>query len=400
MDRRGSSPLARGLRPGRPPPGRAPGIIPARAGFTDRPASAAPRRGDHPRSRGVYAGRVTEEKFRDGSSPLARGLPTAHPVIQALIGIIPARAGFTPHPTGSRSGRPDHPRSRGVYPTTATPYTRPPGSSPLARGLRHRVSFVQAPSRIIPARAGFTPRRSRARSEPPDHPRSRGVYSTRPSSSGSWGGSSPLARGLPTGCGTSRRLGRIIPARAGFTRPAAGPPRPGGGSSPLARGLRAHLRGGQRRDGIIPARAGFTGDDVAAGASGADHPRSRGVYISASLFVPAVLGSSPLARGLRHSAGLFGPHAGIIPARAGFTKPPKNFRCMEKDHPRSRGVYPPRLPDQHGLRGSSPLARGLPPKWERIRCRRGIIPARAGFTTPFSNIPRMLWDHPRSRGVY
>ena len=51
-----------------------------------------------------------------------------------------------------------------------------------------------------------------------------------------------------------------------------------------------------------------------------------------------------------------------------------------KDHPRSRGVY-----DQYGEAvpgpvGSSPLARGLPLSRPSRTWRRGIIPARAGFT--------------------
>ena len=70
-----------------------------------------------------------------GSSPLARGLPVIHPLIDRVSGssplargllhtvdredfykgIIPARAGFTRGVVGDRSGYPDHPRSRGVY---------------------------------------------------------------------------------------------------------------------------------------------------------------------------------------------------------------------------------------------------------------------------------------------
>ena len=72
-----------------------------------------------------------------------------------------------------------------------------------------------------------------------------------------------------------------------------------------------------------------------------DHPRSRGVYVVLADHRVQVVGSSPLARGLR-------PHlrrrvywTGIIPARAGFTE---EGRCM-----RSRTT------------GSSPLARGLRP---------------------------------------
>ena len=51
--------------------------------------------------------------------------------------------------------------------------------------------------------------------------------------------------------------------------------------------------------------------------------------------------------------------AGIIPARAGFTRQAHPGRRGQGDHPRSRGVY-----DVEGglgafVEGSSPLARGL-----------------------------------------
>jgi len=172
-----------------------------------------------------------------GSSPLARGLPTPLWRGQAARRIIPARAGFTADQGRVPAAARDHPRSRGVYSSSAASGTSSGGSSPLARGLRIGDQDVRGEPRIIPARAGFTIRpRNRAQSFE-DHPRSRGVY-------GVWDidldlkeGSSPLARGLP-------------PPRASIWR--------------------------SRR--IIPARAGFTADGIGIGAGGGDHPRSRGVY--------------------------------------------------------------------------------------------------------------------------
>ena len=155
----GSSPLARGLHPRgpRPPPRRR--IIPARAGFTGAadPAGAAAQ--DHPRSRGVYAVRKAAGTYRAGSSPLARGLPLRCCPCPPVARIIPARAGFTaarragPRPAG------DHPRSRGVYFPSAARRLDGSGSSPLARGLQLLIGRCPPGVRIIPARAGFTPRR-------------------------------------------------------------------------------------------------------------------------------------------------------------------------------------------------------------------------------------------------
>ena len=91
-------------------------IIPARAGFTVPGSEFAGLRRDHPRSRGVYGFEESAAQNRLGSSPLARGLPIPDRVQDVRIGIIPARAGFTPRAREDHNSWPDHPRSRGVYP--------------------------------------------------------------------------------------------------------------------------------------------------------------------------------------------------------------------------------------------------------------------------------------------
>ena len=72
--------------------------------------------------------------------------------------------------------------------------------------------------------------------------------------------------------------------------------------------------------------------------------------------------------------------SGAIPARAGFTGADRLRRGRDPDHPRSRGVYAPRLVGIISPHGSSPLARGLPWRWRAMSFSTGIIPARAGFT--------------------
>ena len=192
---------------------------------------------------------------------------------------------------------------------------------------------------IIPARAGFTSSRGAARCASRDHPRSRGVY-----------------------VGAARVLGEL--------------------------------------DGIIPARAGFTSTTRRARSASRDHPRSRGVYYAGNLPGTVHLGSSPLARGLLWQYRCHGGGRGIIPARAGFTRPGTLPRRDCGDHPRSRGVYMgPRHPVGGGA-GSSPLARGLQWVAGPFLCPARIIPARAGFTgRPHRRAP-LPRDHPRSRGVY
>ena len=192
----GSSPLARGLPGGLLPSGRARGIIPARAGFTAMTWASRAARRDHPRSRGVYYVLWADALAREGSSPLARGLPKGYPAPIIIPRIIPARAGFTRRPRGWWPGGGDHPRSRGVYIRPSARLASRAGSSPLARGLR--PGNVQGPCgrRIIPARAGFTPPILVTRAPGWDHPRSRGVYAILCGECSAYLGSSPLARGL------------------------------------------------------------------------------------------------------------------------------------------------------------------------------------------------------------
>ena len=114
----------------------------------------------------------------------------------------------------------------------------------------------------------------------------------------------------------------------------------------------------------------------------------------------ATAGSSPLARGLRPARRGRPGSRRIIPARAGFTSPFCSCNESRRDHPRSRGVYSQRCSTAMTASGSSPLARGLPAAHQQRAVVRGIIPARAGFTEPRAGVPQRLRDHPRSRGVY
>ena len=135
-----------------------PRIIPARAGFTIGLRTSFLFLRDHPRSRGVYAQvHVSDEHFL-GSSPLARGLRVRHPSHSRVLGIIPARAGFTKKPRTNDCAVVDHPRSRGVYKKSSQNGVPGQGSSPLARGLRIQGLTEAQRARIIPARAGFTAR--------------------------------------------------------------------------------------------------------------------------------------------------------------------------------------------------------------------------------------------------
>ena len=151
-------------------------IIPARAGFTGARRPQARQAPDHPRSRGVYAATSKSVMIDSGSSPLARGLLRCQRRALLRHGIIPARAGFTGRPASHRLTETDHPRSRGVYSHKIVFSENDLGSSPLARGLHVSAMVSNGLVRIIPARAGFTWYNPPSAPLHPDHPRSRGVY--------------------------------------------------------------------------------------------------------------------------------------------------------------------------------------------------------------------------------
>ena len=355
---------------------------------------------DHPRSRGVYVLRKAALKSESGSSPLARGLPTGHLPWVRAVRIIPARAGFTAHASSSHSHPGDHPRSRGVYSVTWPTSARPLGSSPLARGLRFGKPRETVANRIIPARAGFTTRSPMRCSGARDHPRSRGVYTAFMGGDGYGFGSSPLARGLPWATPGAISTHADHPRSRGVYPLWCLRHETSSGSSPLARGLLCAMDGHGIVTRIIPARAGFTACPRGSRPAFRDHPRSRGVYPAGSGGGPVIVGSSPLARGLRYSESYGVGPARIIPARAGFTSYTRPGPICVRDHPRSRGVYPTSAAASYLARGSSPLARGLQQFWQLTRAGGGIIPARAGFTRVSGLSLNSRPDHPRSRGVY
>ena len=294
----GSSPLARGLRDGALVGGGEPGIIPARAGFTILVFPFLCGFRDHPRSRGVYGAPRYPDAPGRGSSPLARGLLERGVASRMRSRIIPARAGFTTRPR-RRGRRPrDHPRSRGVYSEISRRHTRPGGSSPLARGLRPRLHARIPGDRIIPARAGFTYSVVVMSNPSWDHPRSRGVYYSWCGCPFYAAGSSPLARGLLRGGVRGDRAQRIIPARAGFT-PRGPPPSSRGMDHPRSRGV-YHSQSASRpySSGSSPLARGLRRSPRASSSARTDHPRSRGVYGSPRYPGAPGRGSSPLARGL------------------------------------------------------------------------------------------------------
>ena len=150
----GSSPLTRGKPAAKFPELNALGLIPAHAGKTRSPESAAPAVTAHPRSRGENAAHALAEIYARGSSPLTRGKLDERLHRRAPQGLIPAHAGKTWLHCFVRPGGWAHPRSRGENVSMA-----PLGvaAHPRSRGENIRQPFVDRPFLwLIPAHAGKT----------------------------------------------------------------------------------------------------------------------------------------------------------------------------------------------------------------------------------------------------
>ena len=236
-------------------------------------------------------------------------------------GLIPARAGNTHHPVAPKPKRRAHPRSRGEHAGGGPGDSGSAGSSPLARGTLQELQPGEKTEGLIPARAGNTGDLHAWTAPAWAHPRSRGEHSLPSRSRPCESGSSPLARGTR------------YPKSSNFTITVAHPRSRGehtvllvkaaqeAGSSPLARGTPEPVTLIVCRPGLIPARAGNTIRKQFQHHGGRAHPRSRGEHVVFKAILPIVSGSSPLARGTPLFLVSDTATGGLIPARAGNTSP-------------------------------------------------------------------------------
>ena len=335
----GSSPHARGAHASEELDDIDDGIIPACAGSTAVHLRVGSVHRDHPRMRGEHSSQTRWAFGRQGSSPHARGarLPPAHS--HEPEGIIPACAGSTPWRSEAANSARDHPRMRGEHREGAYPGEVRMGSSPHARGARGPRAHALTPAGIIPACAGSTVSSPYRSGEMWDHPRMRGEHSPSSSRRSFSTGSSPHARGARHRAPGPDPLAGIIPACAGSTRlrlrhsnrrwdhprmrgeharPAFRPSR-SLGSSPHARGAPGENERFHSNLRIIPACAGSTPAPPRRGWPGGDHPRMRGEHLVAPFPTSWFRGSSPHARGAPGPRTVPATTTGIIPACAGST---------------------------------------------------------------------------------
>ena len=111
-----------------------------------------------------------------------------------------------------------------------------------------------------------------------------------------------------------------------------------------------------------------------------------------------VKGSSPRGRGKRQRRIEVSAGRGLIPARAGKTSPPRTERGGGQAHPRAGGENEADPYSDETLSGSSPRGRGKRRRGPAVRRPAGLIPARAGKTWRSRRALARRWVHPRAGG--
>ena len=394
----GSSPRVRGKPTGISTGILDRGLIPARAGKTAGAASPPTCTRAHPRACGENAG---------GCSPLP--MPAR---------LIPARAGKTW--TSSVPGRSEtaHPRACGENGAGADPDGVLDGSSPRVRGKLPRRRGAAAPHRLIPARAGKTSALTLVASLTRAHPRACGENIACPFWVVLSEGSSPRVRGklrwrfllvgfpglIPARAGKTQRHrpppghGRAHPRACGENGLAVGGSSGASGSSPRVRGKRLMVKSSVADSGLIPARAGKTRPPHQARRRQRAHPRACGENHEHARMNPFARGSSPRVRGKRVSGWWRRGVSGLIPARAGKTPSAPRKGRQSPAHPRACGENVELDCLALPGAGSSPRVRGKRHWRDPLRKCAGLIPARAGKTRArHAGIPPSP-AHPRACG--
>ena len=132
------------------------GIIPARAGNTWSTRPPRPTTRDHPRACGEHREMRARRAKAMGSSPRVRGTLGLRVVDRCRLGIIPARAGNTQRKRGRPVHSWDHPRACGEHYELGAWALEQTGSSPRVRGTQRAACRDRERAGIIPARAGNT----------------------------------------------------------------------------------------------------------------------------------------------------------------------------------------------------------------------------------------------------
>ena len=150
------------------------GIIPACAGNSSSSQDLTLSSRDHPRACGEQATCRWKSQSRMGSSPRVRGTGLHLHQARQGPGIIPARAGNSLQVMRHGGINRDHPRACGEQEFSSIVSNKGKGSSPRVRGTELMADLDDAVLGIIPARAGNRRRSGCGGRSGWDHPRACG----------------------------------------------------------------------------------------------------------------------------------------------------------------------------------------------------------------------------------
>ena len=201
-----------------------------------------------------------------------------------------------------------------------------------------------------------------------------------------WGPATPpVGPGLTPACaGTSPAYPTTIPPRRAHPRVRGDvevvqmSADLGSGSPPRARGRRQPRGLGADEPGLTPACAGTSIAGNAGRTLERAHPRVRGDVQLSDPWEDVSEGSPPRARGRLQGPPPGVPGAGLTPACAGTSRPPRSQTSTHWAHPRVRGDVLDRLAFDEVRQGSPPRARGRRCCWQGPPLVRGLTPACAG----------------------
>ena len=173
----------------------------------------------HPRIRGEYFYRIICMRMRIGSPPHPRGILQNVNWIQVAGGFTPASAGNIYSSCGAISVPQVHPRIRGEYLFKNSSSDIDPGSPPHPRGIYFDMQDSNIQKRFTPASAGNIRCLTLCQTLHWVHPRIRGEYSDGVTYRTYVMGSPPHPRGIFTGTVLLIGPSRFTPASAGNIHP-------------------------------------------------------------------------------------------------------------------------------------------------------------------------------------
>ena len=193
------------------------GLIPARAGSTAHSLGPIVEGRAHPRPCGEHRLRLSRQPMCLGSSPPVRGAQHRAQCLPWFVGLIPARAGSTDKYARISETSRAHPRPCGEHKVLGASPLAVEGSSPPVRGAHGTNNPVGHKPGLIPARAGSTSDAPKMHHKIGAHPRPCGEHLRFPPVRRARRGSSPPVRGAPAIGRLHSSWAGLIPARAGST---------------------------------------------------------------------------------------------------------------------------------------------------------------------------------------